>query len=74
LQAWQRLLVGTYADANNSKADAAYDSTTAPGQQQQQQQRQTLFYPYTWDVRHFQEGNVTELLISFGPDGTLHQL
>jgi hypothetical protein len=73
LQAWQRLLVGTYADANDSKADAADDSTTAPSQLQQRQ-RQTLYYPYTWDVRHFQEGNVTELLVSFGPDGTLHQL
>jgi hypothetical protein len=50
--------MGTYADSDGST------TTAAAGRQQ------TLYYPYTWDVRQFREGSVTELLVSFGPDGS----
>jgi hypothetical protein len=51
--------MGTYANSDGSTT-----TTTTAGRQQ------TLYYPYTWDVRQFREGSVSELLVSFGPDGS----
>jgi hypothetical protein len=49
-------VTGTYT----ASLEGVEDSTVA---------NQTLFYPYTWDVRHFREGDVRETRVSFGPDG-----